>query len=274
MKLFHNKTVIGILCIALGLLVALVLSPLLTSPAGSPQVKALRLKQNVDAGTLLTAQQVESTTVSKDSLPKDALTDAAQLEGRMAASRLYVGDLLTEAKTTTAAVGEDKLAAAAAKGLQVVTVTLPTLASSVAGQIEPGDIVAVLSGAPSEDSTKVGTLGAQPAASTTTTTSSPTPTATATPAPTATEAENPLAIIEVCAVAASDGSEPQVLAMPGDEDNRLPAVVSLYATAEQAQALVELDRAGGLHLVLVARHADAAGVLSDDRRVLTGEVAR
>jgi len=54
--------------------------------------------------------------------------------------------------------------------------------------------------------------------------------------------------------------------------NNLPVTISLYVTESQALRLAELEQNGIVHLVFVARGADAVPFIADDIRVLNSEV--
>lgn len=263
MKFLKNKLFIGILCIILGLLVGFAAIPRLRESEEIETVTAVRLNQDIAAGTRITGEMLETVTVSDGVLPEGAITDSASVSGSYAASQLYAGDYLTPNKLTDSISTQDAMALATEKGMRVISVTLPTLAAGVSGQLQPGDIVTVL--AIPENSSSSLSLTLEPEAT------EDNDTGTADTPETLLYPE--LQYIEVCAVTASDGSAAVVNPNPSeDEKNSLPETLSLYVTEAQALRLVELEQKGMIHLAFVARGAEAARYIPDDRRILNTEV--
>ena len=69
-----NRTIIGIGCIVLALLIAFVIAPLVNKAADS-RVDILRLTKDITQGHKITDADLETVTVGSYNLPADVLTD-------------------------------------------------------------------------------------------------------------------------------------------------------------------------------------------------------
>jgi hypothetical protein len=144
MNLFRNKFLIGLICIALGLAVGFLAIPKLKGKDSLEHVKAIRLRQTVPEGTLITDDMVESIEINPSLIPADTITDLALVINRYSQVPIFSGDYLTLEKLTDELNALDPMAVATTKGLKVVSITLPSLAAGVSGQLKPGDIVTIM----------------------------------------------------------------------------------------------------------------------------------
>lgn len=250
MKLFRNKFVIGVLCILVSLAFGFVALPKLQSSDQSYTATAVRLKVPVSAGTQITADMLETVKVPQN-LIQNGISDTSLAIGRYAITGLYAGDYLTSAKTTTTQASLNPFSAGASKGKLVVSVALPSLAASVSGRLQPGDVVMVMV-IPKASVNSL--LGVEPESS------GQVPSVKIDP---------DLKYLEICMVTASDGANADVQAEPGkDKKNTLPVTVSFYVTESQAKKLAELEQTSTIHLAFVARGEATSEYLPD--RVLIG----
>ena len=266
MKILRNKFIIGMLCIAIGITAGFVLLPK-SQNADVDMSQVVRLTQDVAAGTLLQSNMLELAQVPTESVPAGAASAVESFLSRYASSQLYKGDILTEAKVRDTLV--DPVAAAAAKGKQLVSVTVPTLSAGVSGTLQPGDIVSVMV------TSKVTQFNANLGLN------------TATQEPDAEVAQNGSSLIssvtkesqtyipeelrylEVCKISSSDGSDALVNGKENTEEpNRLPVTITFYATETQALKLAEVEQNGELHVTFVARGDDADKFIPRSERVL------
>ena len=266
MKILRNKFIIGMLCIAIGITAGFVLLPK-SQNADVDMSQVVRLTKDVAAGTLLESDMMELSQVPTESVPAGAASAVESFLSRYASSQLYKGDILTEAKVRDTLV--DPVAAAAAKGKQLVSVTVPTLSAGVSGTLQPGDIVSVM--VTSEVTQFNANLGLN----------------TATQEPDAEAAQNGSSLIssvtkesqtyipeelrylEVCKISSSDGSDALVNGKENSEEpNRLPVTITFYATEAQALKLAEVEQNGELHVTFVARGDDADKFIPRSERVL------
>jgi len=247
MKLLKNRFVIGALCILLGLLFSFVALPALQNSNQGAVVGAVRMKVSVQAGAQITTDMVEVVNIP-EKLVNGCISGTASVIGKYANADLYAGDYLTAAKLSSTLAEQNPFSAGEVKGKIVVSVTLPSLASGVSGNLKPGDIVTVIA-VPKGSVNQ--SLGVEPDGTPETTTSG----AYVCPE---------LEYIEVCAVTANDGADAVVNARPGDDEkNSLPVTISFYASKEQALKLAELEQQGAIHLAFVARGETASQYMPD-----------
>ena len=267
MKILRNKFLIGILCIVIGVTVGFVLLPK-SQDADINMTKVVRLTQDVEAGTKLEEKMLEIATIPAESVPDGASSALESFLNRYASSQLYEGDILTSAKVRDTLV--DPVAAAAAKGKQLVSVTVPSLSAGVSGTLQPGDVVSIMVTSkvtqfnqnlglmtPVEDSEETSDwqTGGSLIASVTKESQTYIP--------------EELRYLEVCKVSSSDGTDALV---NGDKDkeepNRLPVTITFYATEAQALKLAEVEQNGEIHVTFVARGDAADAYIPRDERVL------
>ena len=91
-----NRTIIGIICMALAVVMTFVVAPIVTNIT-SDTTKIVRLTQDVKQGSPITEDVVEVVKVDKDSIPAGAIEDKLDVVGKYAASNLYTGDFFTMA---------------------------------------------------------------------------------------------------------------------------------------------------------------------------------
>ena len=267
MKILRNKFLIGILCIVIGVTVGFVLLPK-SQDADINMTKVVRLTQDVEAGTKLEEKMLEIATIPAESVPDGASSTLESFLNRYASSQLYEGDILTSAKVRDTLV--DPVAAAAAKGKQLVSVTVPSLSAGVSGTLQPGDVVSIMVTSkvtqfnqnlglmtPVEDSEETSDWQTGSSLISSVTKESQT------------YIPEELRYLEVCKVSSSDGTDALV---NGDKDkeepNRLPVTITFYATEAQALKLAEVEQNGEIHVTFVARGDAADAYIPREERVL------
>jgi pilus assembly protein CpaB len=239
MKLFKNRYVIGILCIIAALTITFFALPAIRGGNQGETVTTVRVKQTIDAGSLITAEMLETVKVP-EKLIEGGISDISLAVDKYATVDLYAGDYLTVQKITGFLANQSSFPAGTAKGKAVVSVTLPTLASGVSGHLLPGDVVTVMA---LPKGSVIQSLGVEPETQ---------------------EADLSGAVIypelqyiEVCMVTANDGTDASVDALPDKAiKNSLPVTVSFYATPKQMLLLAELEHQSTIHLAFVARGND------------------
>ena len=290
MKLIRNKFIIGILCIAIGITAGFVLLPR-SHRSEISMTQVVRLTHNVKAGEKLTEESLETTTIPAANVPGGASSAMEAYRGRYAVTQLFAGDILTATKVRDTLV--DPVAAGAAKGKQLVSLTVPTLTAGVSGTLQPGDVVSVM--VTSKITQFNQQLGLLVATEQSTITKSPesgdgdeqesedgsasdTPSTVSQTLLSSIQKESETCIpeelryLEVCKVTSSDGTDALVsTAKDPDVPNRLPATITFYVTEEQALKLAEIEQNGDIHIAFLAR-GDAADVyIPREERVLVEE---
>ena len=270
MKILRNKFLIGILCIVIGVTVGFVLLPR-SQDADINMTRVVRLRQDVEAGAKLEEAMMEIATIPAESVPEGASSALESFLNRYASTPLYKGDVLTAAKVRDTLV--DPVAAAAAKGKQLVSVTVPSLSAGVSGTLQPGDVVSIMVTskvtqfnqnlgllAPAEDSEDEPLQSGGLISSVTRESQTYIP--------------EELRYLEVCKVSSSDGTDALVNGDKNkDEPNRLPVTITFYATGEQALKLAEVEQNGEIHVTFLARGDAADAYIPRAERVLADVAA-
>ena len=265
MKILRNKFLIGILCIVIGVTVGFVLLPR-SQDADINMTRVVRLRQDVEAGAKLEEAMMEIATIPAESVPDGASPAMEFFLNRYASTPLYKGDVLTAAKVRDTLV--DPVAAAAAKGKHLVSVTVPSLSAGVSGTLQPGDVVSIMVTSkvtqfnqnlglltPAEDSEDEPLQGGGLIFSVTRESQTWIP--------------EELRYLEVCKVSSSDGTDALVNGDKNkDEPNRLPVTITFYATGEQALKLAEVEQNGEIHVTFLARGDAADAYIPRAERVL------
>lgn len=286
MKLIRNKFIIGILCIAIGVTAGFILLPRSQRNEIS-MTQVVRLTQNVKAGEQLTTENLETTTIPAANVPGGASSLVDTYWGKYAVTQLFAGDILTATKVRDTLV--DPVAAGAAKGKQLVSLTVPTLTAGVSGTLLPGDVVAVMvTSKVTQFNQQLGLLVATEQSTITTTPESEDGEGedsdgdinsginqtliSSIQKESETYIPEELRYLEVCKVTSSDGTDALVnAAKDPDVPNRLPATITFYVTEEQALKLAEIEQNGDIHIAFLAR-GDAADVfIPREERVLVEE---
>lgn len=267
MKILRNKFLIGILCIVIGVTVGFVLLPK-SQDADINMTKVVRLTQDVEAATKLEEKMLEIATIPAESVPNGASSALESFLNRYASSQLYDGDILTAAKVRDTLV--DPVAAAAAKGKQLVSVTVPSLSAGVSGTLQPGDVVSIMvTSKVTQFNQNLGLM--TPVEDSEETSDWPTGSSLISSVNKESQTYIPeeLRYLEVCKVSSSDGTDALVNGSKDKEEpNRLPVTITFYATEVQALKLAEVEQNGEIHVTFVARGDAADAYIPRDERVL------
>ena len=120
MKLFKNRTVLGIFCIAVSLLICFAITPLVNAGL-SKKVAIVRFNQMVQEGEQITKNMVDVVEVGNHNLPENVVRNLADVEGKYLTATVYAGDYILTDK-----ISEEP----SAEGLS--------------GKLKSGDIVSVI----------------------------------------------------------------------------------------------------------------------------------
>lgn len=284
MKLLRNKKIIGLICIALSIAVVFLAAPAVASEQ-TKTTEVCTASQNIDAGTMITKDMLQTVRMPASIAPSDALILTTSV-GKYATGLIWAGDVITASKLTDTNVQRDTYALATAKGKMVVAVTVKNLSVMAAARLQPGDVVTVMalmdsmsSNDANVDNTGIATTeGTEPTETSEAETSDasaegaePTPT----PIIDVTEIEPSVVIypeikyMEIAAVVAKEGVNAKVNAELGeDEENEVPITISFYATEEQAKRLAELEKNGTAYIAFVARGEDTLTFIPESEKVL------
>ena len=218
MKIFRNRTVIGVLCILLALIICFGVTPLFSRSA-SEKMEITRVTKDIKEGDEITAEMVQTVEVGAYNLPQNLMTDKKEVIGKYATADLAAGDYILSSKLSAVPAAENAYLYNLDGTKQAISVTIKSFATGLSGKLESGDIVTVIVA----DYQGKGETAIPPE----------------------------LQYVEVISVTASSGYD----ANTGEvvDEKELPSTVTLLVTTEQAKVLAELEQNSELHLALVYR---------------------
>ena len=218
MKIFRNRTVIGVLCILLALIICFGVTPLFSRSA-SEKTEIVRVTMDIKEGDEITAEMVQTVEVGAYNLPQNLMTDKKEVVGKYATADLAAVDYILSSKLSAVPAAENAYLYNLDGTKQAISVTIKSFAVGLSGKLESGDIVTVIVA----DYQGKGETAIPPE----------------------------LQYVEVISVTASSGYD----ANTGEvvDEKELPSTVTLLVTTEQAKVLAELEQDSELHLALVYR---------------------
>ena len=218
MKIFRNRTVVGVLCILLALIICFGVTPLFSRSA-SEKTEIVRVTKDIKEGNEITAEMVQTVEVGAYNLPQNLMTDKKEVVGKYATADLAAGDYILSSKLSAVPAAENAYLYNLDGTKQAISVTIKSFAVGLSGKLESGDIVTVIVA----DYQGKGETAIPPE----------------------------LQYVEVISVTASSGYD----ANTGEvvDEKELPSTVTLLVTTEQAKVLAELEQDSELHLALVYR---------------------
>lgn len=238
MSLFKNRTVVGVICILLSLLICFGVTPLFNKSI-SQKTEIVRVTKGIKAGDEITKDMIQTVEVGGFGLPENVIRQSETVIGKYAKADLSVGDYILNTKLSDTPAAENAYLYNLDGTKQAMSVTIKSFANGLSGKLQSGDIVSVIA----PDYKKQG--------------------ATVIPAE--------LKYVEVISVTASSGYDANTGEVPaGDDERELPSTVTLLVSPEQSKILAELESDGKLHLSLVYRgsHANTTKFLEAQDKVI------
>lgn len=111
MKIFRNRTVIGVLCILLALIICFGVTPLFSRSA-SEKTEIVRVTMDIKEGDEITAEMVQTVEVGAYNLPQNLMTDKKEVVGKYATADLAAGDYILSSKLSAVPAAENAYEAA------------------------------------------------------------------------------------------------------------------------------------------------------------------
>ena len=221
MKLFKNRTVLGIFCIAVSLLICFAITPLVNARL-SKKVAIVRFNQMVQEGEQITKNMVDVVEVGNHNLPENVVRNLADVEGKYLTATVYAGDYILTDKISEEPSAENKYLYNLNGEKQAMSITINTFAEGLSGKLKSGDIVSVI--APDYLGSGETVIPAE------------------------------LKYVEVIAVTAKSGYDANTEEQRTEEEEKeLPSTVTILVRPEQSRLLARLEAEGEIHLSLVFR---------------------
>lgn len=143
MKFLKNRTVLGLLCIALSLTICFFITPLFNKTI-SQKTGIVRVQKVIKAGDEITREKVQVVEVGGYNLPEDVIRDLETVVGSYAVSDLAPGDYILLPKVSAQPPGADTYLYQLDGSKQAISVTVRSFAAGLSGKIKGGDIVSII----------------------------------------------------------------------------------------------------------------------------------
>lgn len=230
-KLKNKGKLIGIISIAAALVIAVILLLATTVKANEP-VDIIAVKTDVAQGKQITAEDIQTVTVSKYNLPTGVMEDMDSVLGKYATIPMKSGDYIFPSKLSASALGTDTQLADLEDGQLAVSFTVKSQAAGVANKLQAGDVIRLYS------YDQVGGV----------------------------KDYQELSFVQVISVSDSNGAEVNGGAEVSDTTY---SSITIKATPEQAKKLIELENTTNIHASFLTRNAEAAQQLLEKQKALS-----
>lgn len=222
MKFLKNRTVLGVVCIALSLIICFAITPLFNASKSST-MKIVRVKSNLKIGQEITSKDIEVVEVGAYNMPSEVVQKSEDVVGKYASAEMIKGEYVLAAQISDSPASENTYLYNLTGEKHAISITIPSFAGGLSGKLISGDIVSVIAVDYKE---KGETL-----------------------------VPDELQYVEVIAVTDKKGNDDETVTVKpdGEEETELPETVTLLVTPAQANILAELEADGEIHLSLVFR---------------------
>ena len=221
MKIFKNRTLLGLFCIAVSLIICFVITPLFNAGL-SKKATIVRFTRQVHAGEEITRDMVDEVEVGNHNLPPNVVKSIADVEGKYLKADAYAGDYILPDKISEEPAAENKYLYSLNGEKQAMSITINSFAEGLSGKLKSGDIVSVI--APDYLGSGETVIPAE------------------------------LKFVEVIAVTAKSGNDANTgEKLTEEKEKELPSTVTILVRPEQSKLLARLEAEGEIHLSLVFR---------------------
>ncbi|MCX4357876.1 MAG: Flp pilus assembly protein CpaB [Oscillospiraceae bacterium] len=222
MKFLKNRTVLGVICIALALIICFAITPLFNASKSST-MKIVRIKNDLKIGQEITSKDIEVVEVGAYNMPSEVMQKSEDVVGKYASAEMIKGEYVLAAKISDSPASENAYLYNLTGEKRAISITIPSFAGGLSGKLISGDIVSVIAVDYKEKGETV--------------------------------VPDELQYVEVIAVTDKKGNDDETVTVKpdGEEETELPETVTLLVTPEQANILAELEAEGEIHVALVYR---------------------
>ena len=143
MSFFKNRTVIGVICIILSLVICFAVTPLFNKSM-SQKTEIVRVVKDIHIGDEITKDMVRTVEVGGYNLPDGVVKDTATVIGRFASADMVPGDYIISSKIADAPAAENAYLYSLNGEKQAISVKVKAFANGLSGKLMSGDIVLVI----------------------------------------------------------------------------------------------------------------------------------
>lgn len=214
-----NRTIIGIVCIVLALVVTFAVAPLVNKLSDS-RTDIVRLKNDIVQGHMIQESDIEVVTVGSTGLPTNIITKKETVVGKFAACDLKANTDLLQSMISDKSDSADDVFHTLDGKKQAISITISSFAGGLSGKLENGDIVSLVI---FENETNEATI------------------------------PGGLTYVKVITTTTAEGFDKDELTPNEDGTYELPTTLTLLVNPTQAKMLVEYENRGVIHADLVYR---------------------
>ena len=214
-----NRTIIGIVCIVLALVVTFAVAPLVNKLSDS-RTDIVRLKSDIVQGHMIQESDIEVVTVGSTGLPTNIITKKDVVVGKFAACDLKANTDLLQSMISDKSDSADDVFHTLDGKKQAISITISSFAGGLSGKLENGDIVSLVV---FENETNEATI------------------------------PGGLTYVKVITTTTAEGFDKDELTPNEDGTYELPTTLTLLVNPTQAKMLVEYENRGVIHADLVYR---------------------
>lgn len=214
-----NRTIIGIVCIVLALVVTFAVAPLVNKLSDS-RTDIVRLKSDIVQGHMIQESDIEIVTVGSTGLPTNIITKKEAVVGKFAACDLKANTDLLQSMISDKSDSADDVFHTFDGKKQAISITIRSFAGGLSGKLENGDIVSLVI---FENETNEATI------------------------------PGGLTYVKVITTTTAEGFDKDELTPNEDGTYELPTTLTLLVNPTQAKMLVEYENRGVIHADLVYR---------------------
>lgn len=238
----NNRFIFGILSIVFALLIAFIAIPIIVGKTSSTE-EIIRVRQNVERGHIITAEDVEVVEVGGYNLPENIARLPEDVIGTYAAAMLLPGDYILSGKVSLTPLSSSTSLNDIPDGMLAISITAKTLASGLSDNLQRGDIIRIYHYDPENLFTPVIDIPE-------------------------------LRFVKVLCVTDANGIEIDYTIPPSEDEERLQtATITVLASPEQALLLTRYENEGSIHTALITRgNEKLAGELLMRQSSLLGEL--
>jgi len=240
MKFLKNRTVLGVICIALALVICFAITPLFNASKSST-MKIVRIKNDLKIGQEITSKDIEVVEVGAYNMQSEVVQKSEDVVGKYATAEMLKGEYVLAAQISDTPASENAYLYGLTGEKRAISITIPSFAGGLSGKLISGDIVSVIAVDYKEKGETV--------------------------------VPEELQYVEVIAVTDKKGNDDETVTVKpdGEEETELPETVTLLVTPEQANILAELEADGEIHISLVFRGTaeNAQKFISAQEKLLT-----
>lgn len=143
MSFFKNRTVIGVICIVLSLLICFAITPLFNQSI-SQKTEIVRVITPIKIGEAITKDMVQVVEVGGYNLPEDVIRQTDTVIGKFASADLAPGDYIIASKIADAPAAENAYLYNLTGEKQAISVSVKSFAAGLSGKLISGDIVSIV----------------------------------------------------------------------------------------------------------------------------------